>query len=166
MRKTLEGLTPTAHDSAFISEQSYLIGDVTVGERASCWPFSCLRGDGGPVRVGNESNVQEFSVLHSATVGEGVTVAHNVTLDYATVEDDVVLGIGSVLLRGATVESESMVAAGALVGQDQTVPQGHLAYGVPAETRPLPDAQREQIDYLRDTYLSRVQRYKDDGGFE
>lgn len=166
MRKTLEGVTPTAPDSAFISEQAYLIGDVTLGERASCWPFTCLRGDSAPVRVGDESNVQEFSVLHGATVGEGVTVAHNVTVDYATVEDDVILGIGSVLLRGATVESASMVAAGALVGQDQTIPEGHLAYGVPAETRPLPDAQREQIDHLRDTYLNRVRRYKDDGGFE
>lgn len=166
MLKPLEGTTPTVADSAFVSEQSYLIGDVSVGERASCWPFTCLRGDEGAVRVGDDTNVQEFSVLHGARVGSGVTVAHNVTVDYATVEDDVILGIGSVLLRGATVESECLVAAGALVGHDQTIPSGHLAYGVPAETRPLTDSQRAEIDHLRDEYLARVDRYKTDGGFE
>lgn len=166
MQKSFEGTAPTAADSAFVSAQAYLIGDVEIEARASCWPFACLRGDGEPVRVGRESNVQEFSMLHGATVGSGVTVAHNVTIDYATVEDDVVVGIGSILLRGATVEAGSIIGAGTLVREDQTIDAGHLAYGVPAETRPLPADQRDAIDRLRDVYVDRGQRYKVDGGFE
>ncbi|MFC6726669.1 gamma carbonic anhydrase family protein, partial [Halobium palmae] len=66
MRETFEGSTPAVADSAFVSEMTYLVGDVTVGERSSLWPFVCLRGDRGAVTVGEETNVQEFTMLHGA----------------------------------------------------------------------------------------------------
>lgn len=166
MRRTLEEMTPTVSESAFVSEQSYLIGDVMVGNRASLWPFTCLRGDGGATVVGEETNVQEFTMLHGAILGDEVTVGHNAVIDYATVEDHALVGMGSRVLRDATVESDCIVAAGAVVLQDQTIPEGHLAYGAPAETKPLTDVQRDEIARVHEHYVELGRRYKTDGGFE
>lgn len=147
---------------------AYLIGDVTVGERSSVWPFVCLRGDEAdmPTTVGEECNVQEFTMLHGATLEDKVSVGHNVTVDYATIGSNSLVGINSAVLRGATVGSNCLVAAGSLVRQGQTVPDGHLAYGVPAETRPLSDDQREEIAMVQDHYVELGRDYKATGRFE
>ena len=153
-------------DSAFVSRQAYLVGEVDVADRASVWPFVCLRGDGGPVEIGEGSNVQEFSMLHGATLADRVAVGHGAVIDYATIEPDTLIGIHSSVLRGATVESNSIVAAGAVVRHGQTVPEGHMAYGVPAETRPLTDEQREEISAVQEHYVDLSREYLAEGGFE
>jgi len=163
MRRTFEDATPTVAADASVSDLAYLVGDVTVGERASLWPFVSLRGDSGPVAVGPESNVQEFATLHGATVGEGVSVGHGATVDFATVESNCIVGIGSCVLPGATVESDCIVAANAVVTHDQTVPEGHGAFGAPAETRPLTDDQREQIRTTREHYVELGDRFVESG---
>lgn len=166
MRRTIRDHSPDVSDSAFVSEMAYLIGDVTVRPNASLWPFVCLRGDGGPTHVGEGTNVQEFSMLHGATVGDRVTVGHNVVVDYAEIRDDVLVGMQSAVLRGATVESNSIVAAGSVVLQDQTVPEGHLAYGTPAEVRPLTDAQYEGITDTYEHYVELSREYRAAGTME
>ncbi|SFR68920.1 Carbonic anhydrase or acetyltransferase, isoleucine patch superfamily [Halogeometricum rufum] len=166
MRERLYGEEPFVADSAFTSKKAYLIGDVAVGPRASLWPFVCLRGDGGPVTVGEETNVQEFSMLHGATLGDEVTVGHNVVVDFATVGDHSLVGMQSAVLKGATVESNCIVAAGSVVLQDQTIPEGHLAYGAPAETKPLTDAQRDEISRVHEHYVELGREYKSTGRFE
>jgi carbonic anhydrase/acetyltransferase-like protein (isoleucine patch superfamily) len=165
MERTLDGATPAVAETAFVSEMAYLIGDVSVGPRASCWPFVCLRGDGGPVTVGEETNVQEFTTLHGATLGDGVTVGHGAVVDYATVEDHALVGMQSAVLRGATVESNCVVAANAVVTQEQTVPEGHLAYGTPAETRPLTEGQRDEIERVHEHYVELAAEYRSEGRF-
>jgi carbonic anhydrase/acetyltransferase-like protein (isoleucine patch superfamily) len=166
MRRPLGPKTPEIASTAFVSEMAYLIGDVTVGASASLWPFVCLRGDDGPTTVGAETNVQEFSMLHGATVGDAVTIGHNVVVDYATVEDHSLVGMSSTIQKGATVEPDCLVAAGSLVLEDQTIPEGHLAYGAPAETKPLTEAQRAEIDRVHELYVEQGQRYKNEGDFE
>jgi carbonic anhydrase/acetyltransferase-like protein (isoleucine patch superfamily) len=166
MRESLFGRSPVVADSAFVSTLSYLVGDVAVGERASVWPFTCLRGDDGSVTVGDETNVQEFSMLHGAALGEGVTVGHGVVVDYATVESHSLVGMNSCVLRDATVESGCIVAAGAVVLQGQTVPEGHLAYGAPAQTKPLTDDQRDEITRVHEHYVDLSREYKETGRFE
>jgi carbonic anhydrase/acetyltransferase-like protein (isoleucine patch superfamily) len=166
LRESLFGHTPVVADSAFVSKLAYLVGDVAVGDRASVWPFTCLRGDGGAVTVGDETNVQEFSMLHGADVGSEVTVGHSVVVDYATVEDHSLVGMNSCVLRDATVESNSIVAAGAVVLQEQTVPEGHLAYGAPAQTKPLTDEQRDEIARVHEHYVDLGREYKQTGRFE
>ena len=165
MHRSLAGDTPTVADSAFVSELSYLVGDVLVDERASLWPFTCLRGDGGSTVVGAETNVQEFTMLHGAVLGDEVTVGHNVVVDYATVEDHSLVGMQSAVLRGATVESDCIVAAGTVVLQDQTIPEGHLAYGTPAQTKPLTDAQRDEVSRVHEHYVELGRQYRDAGHF-
>lgn len=142
---------------------AYLVGDVHVGQESSLWPFVCLRGDRGTTTVGDRSNVQEFSMLHGATIGDDVAIGHNVVADYATVEDDCLVGMSSTLQRGATVESDCLVAAGSLVTEGQTVPEGHLAYGAPAQTRRLENAHREEISRVVDIYVDHARTYKDAG---
>ncbi|WP_201741047.1 gamma carbonic anhydrase family protein [Salinigranum halophilum] len=168
LRESLFGHTPVVADSAFVSRLSYLVGEVAVGERASLWPFTCLRGDGGSggVIVGDETNVQEFSMLHGADIGNDVTVGHSVVVDYATVEDHSLVGMNSCVLRDAIVESNCIVAAGAVVLQGQTVPEGHLAYGAPAQTKPLSDDQRDEIDRVHEHYVELSRGYKETGRFE
>ncbi|GAD53842.1 carbonic anhydrase, family 3 [Halarchaeum acidiphilum MH1-52-1] len=145
---------------------AYLVGDVAVGERSSLWPFVCLRGDHGPVTVGDDTNVQEFTMLHGAEIGDRVSVGHGATIDFASVADDVLVGMGSRVLSGASVESNCIVAANAVVRNDQTIPEGHLAYGVPAETRPLTDGQRERIQDNWRHYTDLGERFVADGPHE
>lgn len=160
------GAAPIVSDSAFVSKLAYLIGDVAIGPNASLWPFVCLRGDGGSTTVGTETNVQEFTMLHGATLGDEVTIGHNVVVDYATVEDHSLVGMQSAVLRGATIKSNCIVAAGSVVLQDQTIPEGHLAYGAPAQTKPLTDDQRNEISRVHEHYVELGQQYKSAGEFE
>ncbi len=166
MIRALEDTEPEVAESAFVSEMAYVVGDVTMEEKSSLWPFVCVRGDIGPTTVGERSNVQDHSMLHEAEIGDGVTVGHNCVVDQASVEDSCLVGIGSSVLQGAVVESESVVAAGAVVRENQRVPEGHMAYGVPAETSPLDDRVREQIPVYAESYVDNRSRWKQAGGFD
>jgi carbonic anhydrase/acetyltransferase-like protein (isoleucine patch superfamily) len=166
MIRALGDATPKVPDSAFVSEMAYVVGDVTLDEKSSVWPFVCIRGDIGPTTVGRRTNVQDHTMLHEAEVGDGVTLGHNVTVDQARVEDDCLVGIGASVLRGATVGEGSIVAAGAVVREGQEVPPGSLAYGVPAETRELDDAMQDQIPVYAQSYVDNRERWKDEGGFD
>ncbi|MFB6096519.1 MAG: gamma carbonic anhydrase family protein [Haloferacaceae archaeon] len=160
MQREVMGESPVVAPSAFVSEMAYLVGEVAVDERASVWPFVCLRADRAPTTVGEATNVQEFSMLHGADVGDRVTIGHNVVIDHATIEDDCLIGMSSTVQTGATVESNSLVAAGSLVTEDTTVPEGHLAYGVPAETRPITPEQAALIEEVCEHYLENRATYK------
>ena len=166
MEREVMGESPSVADSAFVSEMAYLVGDVDVRAEASLWPFVCLRGDIRDTVVGEATNVQEFSVLHGAHVGDRVTVGHNVVIDHAEVGDDVLIGMSSTVQYDATVESNSLVAAGSLVTEDTVVPEGHLAYGVPAETRELTPEQAAVIEETVEHYREYRRIYKDAGGLE
>jgi carbonic anhydrase/acetyltransferase-like protein (isoleucine patch superfamily) len=163
MLRAFEDAEPTVADDAFVSEAAYLVGEVEVGGRSSIWPFACLRGHGTGVVVGTETNVQEFAMIHGATLGDAVTVGHGAVVDYADVGAHSLVGMQSAVLGGATVEDHCIVAANAVVRKDQTVPSGHLAYGTPAETRPLTDAQLAQIERTHETYVELAARFRDAG---
>lgn len=152
MHIPFDGSDPTVHDDAYVSETAVLSGEVRVAPGASVWPLVSLRGDRAPVLVGEETNVQEFTTLHGAELGDRVSVGHGAVVDFATVADDVLVGMQSSVLRGATVEPNCLVAANAVVPSGTTVPEGHLAYGTPAETRPLTDDQRAQIGRVHEHY--------------
>jgi carbonic anhydrase/acetyltransferase-like protein (isoleucine patch superfamily) len=119
-----------------------------------------------PTVVGEGSNVQDHSMLHEAEIGDDVTVGHNVTVDQSEVEDNCLVGIGSSVLQGAVVGEGSIVAAGAVVREGQEIPPGSLAYGVPAETRELNEAQKAQIPLYAQSYVENRKRWKEAGGFD
>lgn len=128
---------PVVHPDAFVHPDAVLIGRVWVGARSSIWPGAVLRGDAGEIRIGEETSIQDGSVLHcttslNTTIGSRCVVGHIAHLEGATVEDDVLIGSGSVVLHRAYIHQGSIVAAGAVVRDDTVVPPRSLALGVPA----------------------------------
>lgn len=160
MQRSYHGTYPTVHDDAYIWEHTSLIGDVTVGAESSVWPYVCLRGDTSPTTIGARSNIQEFSMIHGATIGDRVTIGHAAVVDYAAIADDVLIGMSSAVMRGATVESNAIVAAGSVVLQGETIPAEHMAYGIPASVKPVSEPQRAEIQRVADHYVELSQEYR------
>jgi carbonic anhydrase/acetyltransferase-like protein (isoleucine patch superfamily) len=149
----------------FVAESAALIGQVRLGSEASVW-FGCvLRGDNDWIEVGERSNVQDGSVLHTdvgcpLTIGPGVTVGHQAVLHGCTIEADTLIGIGSVILNGAVIPGNCIVGAGALVTEGKTYPEGSLILGAPARVaRALTDAEIESIRHSADHYVENAKRY-------
>jgi carbonic anhydrase/acetyltransferase-like protein (isoleucine patch superfamily) len=117
-----------------------LVGDVELGRDCGVWYTAVLRGDGDRLVVGDESNIQDGCVLHTDPglpigVGRRVTVGHRATLHGCTIDDEVLVGIGAVVLNGAHVHSGSLLAAGTVVPEGVEVPPGSLVAGVPGRVR-------------------------------
>lgn len=125
--------SPTVAPCAFVAPSATLTGDVSVGEAASVWYSAMIKGDAGPVSIGAATNVQDRALVGGgATVGAGVTIGHGAKLLGCTVADDALIGMGSVVCPGATVERNGYVAAGAVVAEGTTVPSGEMWAGNPA----------------------------------
>jgi carbonic anhydrase/acetyltransferase-like protein (isoleucine patch superfamily) len=129
---------PTIDDQAFVAPTAVVVGAVTMGPRASIWYGAVARADHETIEIGERSNVQDGSTLHSdpgspLVIGRGVTVGHNVVLHGARVDDDVLVGMGSVVMNGAHIGSGSIVAAGAVVTQGKSFPPRSVIAGIPAK---------------------------------
>ena len=135
------GVHPTIPDSVLVLPGSRIIGDVVIGEGSSVWYNVVIRGDVNYIRIGDESNIQDGSILHVTrethplVIGNLVTAGHAVRLHGCTIEDETLIGIGAIVLDGAVVERHSMVAAGSVVLPGFRVPSGTLVAGVPAKVR-------------------------------
>ncbi len=134
-----KGKFPTIHPTAFIAPGATIIGDVTIGAKSNIW-FGCvIRGDVQSVTIGERTNVQDGTVIHvtrvvgPTSIGDGVTIGHQALLHACTVESNSFIGMGAQLLDGAVVESEAMLAAGALLTPNKCVPSGQLWAGNPAK---------------------------------
>ena len=118
MIRTLRGITPKIAASAYVDDAATVIGNVTVGERATVWPCATLRGDIEPITIGDATSIQEGTVVHTdkgfpAIIGNRVTVGHQVVLHGCVIEDDALIGIGAIVLNGAKIGKGAVVAAGA-----------------------------------------------------
>ena len=131
------GKRPKVAATAFVAPTAVLIGDVEIGEEASIWFGTVIRGDNGPIRIGARANVQDNSVLHvsehcSTIVEEGATVGHCAILEDCTIGRGALIGSNAVILNGATVGEQSLIAAGSVVGVDAKIPPRVVAAGSPA----------------------------------
>ncbi|WFB11447.1 gamma carbonic anhydrase family protein [Streptomyces sp. LX-29] len=150
---------PRVDPRAYTAPTSVVIGDVTLAAGSSVWYHAVLRADCGPIVLGADSNIQDNCTVHvdpgfPVTVGERVTVGHNVVLHGCTVEDDVLVGMGATVLNGARIGAGSLIAAQALVPQGMVVPPGSLVAGVPARVkRELTAEEREHIKINAQMYL-------------
>jgi carbonic anhydrase/acetyltransferase-like protein (isoleucine patch superfamily) len=168
MLRKFRGIAPTVAASAYVDPSAQVIGDVTIGERSSIWPNASLRGDVGPIIIGQETSIQDNCVLHlddgfPLTIGSRVTVGHSVTLHGCTIEDDTLIGIGSTILNGARIGKGAVVAAGSLVPENMQVPPATLVMGVPAKPRRVVSAE-EQARFHEGVkhYVEKAQLYKDE----
>jgi carbonic anhydrase/acetyltransferase-like protein (isoleucine patch superfamily) len=130
--------TPRLHPSAFVAENATVIGDVTLGEESSVWYQTVLRADIHRIVIGPRSNVQDGSVVHLADeygveVGELVTVGHKAILHACKIDNEVLIGMGAIVLDGAEIGARSIVGAGALVTGGKKFPPGSLILGSPAK---------------------------------
>jgi len=136
----LRGSVPVVAPSAWVAPGAILIADVRLQDDVSIWYATVLRGDGDHIEIGAGSNIQDGSVVHTdpgfpVTVGAGVSVGHRAILHGCTVEDDVLIGMGAIIMNGARIGRGSLVAAGALVPEGVQIPPGSLVAGVPGKVR-------------------------------
>jgi carbonic anhydrase/acetyltransferase-like protein (isoleucine patch superfamily) len=158
------GKFPQIEASAYIDPAAVIIGDVVIGEDASVWPRSVVRGDVHYIRIGERTNIQDGCVLHvmkdqyPLILGDEVTVGHSVTLHGCTIESRVLIGMGCIILNGAVIGSGSIIAAGALVTERTVIPPGSLVMGSPGKVkRSLTAIDQSAIE----AYAKRYVEYKD-----
>jgi carbonic anhydrase/acetyltransferase-like protein (isoleucine patch superfamily) len=161
----LGDLVPVIHADAYIHPEAVLIGDVTVGSESTVWPGAVLRGDYGTIAIGARSSVQDGTVIHAGPgfptiVGDGCVIGHKAHLEGCTLEDDSLVGSGSVVLHHAVVGSGATVGANAVVPNRMQVPPGALAIGVPAMIREGKSS-LELIKLSADEYVANGRRYRE-----
>jgi carbonic anhydrase/acetyltransferase-like protein (isoleucine patch superfamily) len=165
MIRTYRGTAPRVAPSAYVDPGAHLIGNVTVGEHSSIWPGAVLRGDTDRIEVGDETSIQDGSILHTdegivLKIGNRVTVGHGVVLHGCVIEDECLIGIGATVLNNARIGKGAVIAAGALVPEGMDVPAGMLAMGVPAKIRREVTAEeRARFSGGVDHYVRKSQAY-------
>jgi carbonic anhydrase/acetyltransferase-like protein (isoleucine patch superfamily) len=163
----LEGRRPKLGQGVFIAPGAIVIGRVTIGSRSSVWYASVIRADTEEISIGADCNIQDGSILHSdpgdpLVLGNRVTVGHRAVLHGALVEDDVLVGIGAVVLNRATVGSGSLIAAGAVVTPRSEIPPGSLVTGIPAKVhRPINDRERTTLEETPLEYIARAALHRE-----
>ncbi|HEV2291056.1 MAG TPA: gamma carbonic anhydrase family protein [Gemmatimonadales bacterium] len=154
------------HPTAWVAPGAIVLGNVTLGERASVWYGTILRGDNDRIVVGDETNLQDGTIVHvdegvPCLIGSRVGVGHRALLHGCTVEDECLIGMASTILNRAVIGTGSVVAAGALVPEGMKVPPGSLVMGVPGRVvRPVDDALRERIQMTWVHYIEQAKRHK------
>ena len=148
----LDGEKPQIAEGCFIAPDAVLIGKVRVLKGASIWFGAVLRGDNELITVGEDSNVQDHSIIHAdpgqpVTIGRGVTIGHRVIVHSAMIADHCLIGMGSILLNRASIGQDSLVGAGALVTEGKVFEEGKLILGSPAKA--MRDLTREQKAGIR-----------------
>ena len=164
MIRPFRGICPQIHGLAFIADSAQVIGDVHVGEQASIWFGTVVRGDMFHIRIGDRTNVQDNCVLHTRTgekptiLEDEVTVGHSVTLHGCYVEHGSLIGIGSIVLDDVRVGAQSLVAAGSLISPGTIIPPRSLVMGRPGRVkRPLTD---EEVASLANYWQNYVEYSK------
>ena len=160
MLRPFRSILPKVHPTAFIDESAQVIGDVEIGRESSVWMNVVIRGDVNLIRIGDRTNIQDGTVIHvmrgthATRIGDEVTVGHAAILHGCTIHDRVLVGMGAMLLNGAEIGTESIVAAGTLVPEEKKFPARSLLMGRPAVLkRELTDTEVATIRDYADRYV-------------
>jgi carbonic anhydrase/acetyltransferase-like protein (isoleucine patch superfamily) len=166
----LQDWIPQIDPTCFVAPNATIIGQVTLARGASVWFNVVVRGDMAPITIGEETNVQDLSMVHvdyntPTVIGRRVVVGHRAIIHGATVGDDCIIGMGAILLNRSRVGINCIVAAGAVVREDFAVPDGSLVAGVPAVVkRPLTPEETERIRRNATDYAARARLYRKELG--
>jgi len=161
----LADVTPSLHNNNFIAPNATLIGNVVLGEHASIWFNVVIRADMATIKIGENTNIQDGSILHvdtdfPMTIGRNVTVGHKVMLHGCTIGDNTLVGMNAVVLNGANIGKNCLIGANSLVTENMQVPDGHLVLGSPAKViKALDDSTREIFTQSAKHYVENGQRY-------
>ena len=161
----LDGVAPQLGTGAWVADSAEVIGNVQLGENASIWFGAVLRGDNETMTIGRNSNVQDMSTLHSdpgspLTIGENVTIGHQVMLHGCTIGDNSLIGIQAVVLNNAKIGRNSIVGAGSVVTEGKEFPDNSLIFGSPAKVmRTISDEDAARLRHGSDHYVNNAIRY-------
>ena len=161
-----DGVSPRINKNTYISESVDLIGKVNVEENVNIWFGTRLRGDMNNIVIGENTNIQENSVVHvdvnsPCIIGRNVTIGHGAIIHGCNISDNVLVGMGSIILNNTKIGKNSIIGAGSLVTQGKDFPEGVLILGNPAKViRQLTEAEIESIQCSADNYVSLSKKYK------
>ena len=161
-----EGVNPIINKNTYISESVDIIGKVNVEENVNIWFGTRLRGDMNNIIIGENTNIQENSVVHvdinsPCIIGKNVTIGHGTIIHGCSISDNVLVGMGSIILNNAKIGKNTIIGAGSLVTQGKEFPEGVLILGNPAKViRQLTEAEIESIQRSADNYVSLSKKYK------
>lgn len=171
--RNFEDKKPDIATTTFVDETALVLGDVKIGEHCSIWPLTVVRGDVNAIQIGNNTNIQDNSVLHvthdgpynpggyDLKVGNNVTVGHRVILHGCHIGDSCLIGMGATIMDGAVVESHTLIGAGSLVTPNKHLESGYLWMGSPIhKVRKLNNEELESIDYSAANYVKLKNRHQ------
>jgi carbonic anhydrase/acetyltransferase-like protein (isoleucine patch superfamily) len=152
--------------TAYIAPAAYVRGTVRIGAQSSVWPMAVIRGDEGEITIGARTNIQDGCVLHAdfdayLTIGDDVSLGHGAIVHGCTIESNVLIGMGAVVLNHAVIGTGSIVGARALVPEGMQVPPGSLVLGVPGQIRPLRPEQQARIARPARNYVELAALYRE-----
>jgi len=168
MKYRLGDLRVETHPQSWVAPNATLIGKVRLQAGASVWFNAVLRGDNELIDIGENSNVQDGTVMHTdmgspLTIGKGVTIGHNAMLHGCSVDDYSLIGINAVILNGAKIGKHCIIGANALIPEGKEIPDGSLVMGSPGKVvRELSDAQKKMLEASAAHYVHNAQRYARD----
>jgi len=164
---------PEIAPGAYIDDAALVIGDVVIGEDASVWPMTVIRGDVHEIRIGPRTNIQDGSIVHVthasehtpggfyAHIGADVTIGHRAIVHACTVGDFCLIGMGAIVMDGAVIEDYTIIGAGSLVPAGKELEGGHLYLGSPARpVRPLTDGEKKFLEYSAAHYVDLKNRHQ------
>lgn len=170
--QTFQNKTPIVAESAYVHESAIVIGEVSIGENSSVWPCSVIRGDVNFIKIGKNTNIQDLSMLHvnhksssdpagsPLIIGDNVTIGHTVILHGCTIEDECLIGMGSIVMDKAVIQKQVLLAAGSLVPEGKVLESGHLYIGRPAKkVRALTAEEIAELMYSADNYVKLKNQY-------
>lgn len=165
--KTIRGFTPSFGKECFIAENAVVVGEVTMGDHCTVWFNAVVRGDVHSITIGNNTNIQDGAVIHctyqkaKTVIGHNVSIAHNAVVHGCTVEDNVLIGIGAIILDDAVIGANSVIAAGAVVLPGTKVESGSIYAGMPArKVKNITDEMREVIQRTARNYPMYAEWFK------
>ncbi len=166
--KTINGKTPEFGNECFIADNATIVGDVVMGDECSVWFNAVIRGDVHYIRIGNKVNVQDGAIIHCTykkaptNIGNNVSIAHNAIVHGCTVEDNVLIGMGSIIMDDCIVGSNSIIAAGAVLTKGTVVPSGTVYGGMPAKKLKdiSPELSQGEIIRIANSYVKYASWFK------
>lgn len=167
--KSVRGYSPVFGDNCFIADNATIVGNVTIGNDCSIWFNAVIRGDVHYIRIGNKVNIQDGAIIHATfeksptNIGNSVSIAHGAIVHGCTIHDNVLIGMGAIVMDDAIVENNSIIAAGAVVTQGTLVKSGSVFGGSPARLikEISPDLLEGQIKRIANSYLMYAGWYRE-----
>lgn len=167
MIKDFEGYSPIIDKSCFVAKSADIIGNVSIGKDSNIWYNTVLRGDVNKIVVGENTNIQDGTIIHVASaistiIGNNVTIGHKAIVHACTVNDNVLVGMGAIILNGAVIEENVIIGAGSVVTPGKTIPSGHLVLGSPARViRKLTDDEIKSLQESAESYVILSKKHKE-----